>query len=75
MQIDKDTIVNFLKKRGEDDKAAKADAELPGKVDTDKDRGLLSRFGVDVQDLLDRLPGGIADKLPDGISKKLDDIL
>jgi hypothetical protein len=63
MQIDKDQIIDFLKKRGEDDKASQAEKELPGKVDTDKDSGLLSKLGINVEDLLGGLGGGIAGKL------------
>ena len=64
MQIDKSQILDFLKNRGDNDKAAQADGELPDKVDTDKDSGLLSKFGIDAGDLLGKLPGGLGDKLP-----------
>ena len=57
MQIDKSMIIDLLKSRGEDDKAAQAEAELPGTVDTEKDSGLLSKFGIDPSDLAGKLPG------------------
>lgn len=63
MQIDKDQIIELLKSRGEHDKAAKADQELPGKVDPEADSGLLEQLGIDPQDLLGQLPGGLGDKL------------
>lgn len=63
MQIDKQQILEFLKNRGDNDKADQADRELPDKVDTEKDSGLLSKFGIDVGDLLKKLPGGLGDKL------------
>jgi hypothetical protein len=78
MHIDKDTILDLLKQQGRDNDAAVADKELPDTVDTDKDSGLLSRFGIDVGDLLGKLPGGIGDKvddLPGGVGKKLNDLL
>jgi hypothetical protein len=43
MQIDKDTIVNFLRERGDKDKAEQAVKDLPKK----KYAGLLDKFGVD----------------------------
>jgi hypothetical protein len=63
MEIDKDTIVEFLKGQGRDDDAAKAAEELPDKVDHEKHSGLLSRFGVDPSDVLGKLPGGLGGKL------------
>ena len=56
MELDKDTIVNFIKEHiGDQGKAEEADRELPEKVDTDKDAGLLGRFGVDPKDLLGKV--------------------
>lgn len=59
MQIDKTQILDFLKSQGQGDKAAQADRELPGTVDTDRDRGLLDRLGIDVQSLLGSLGGNL----------------
>jgi hypothetical protein len=59
MQIDKQQIIDMLKNRGDKDQATKAQSELPDKVDTDKDSGLLSKFGVNPQDLMGKLPGGL----------------
>jgi hypothetical protein len=56
VQLDKDTIVNFIKDHvGDKDKAQRAEQELPDKVDTDKDSGLLDRFGVNPSELLGKL--------------------
>ncbi len=60
MQIPKEQILQFLKSRGDQDKAAQADSELPDQVDTDRDQGLLSKFGIDASDLGDL--GGLAGK-------------
>ncbi len=59
MQIDKKQIIDMLKSKGDNDKATQADSELPDKVDTDKDSGLLSKFGLDPKDLMGKLPGGL----------------
>ena len=59
MQIDKAQIIELLKSRGDTDKAAQAESELPGKVDTDRDQGLLSKFGINIEDLAGQLPGGL----------------
>ena len=59
MQIDKSQIIDLLKSRGEDDKASQAESELPETVDTEKDAGMLGKLGVNPQDLLGELPGGL----------------
>ena len=59
MNIDKTQILDLLRSRGDDDaKVQEAERELPDEVDTDRDRGLLDRFGIDVGDLLKKLGGG-----------------
>jgi hypothetical protein len=63
MQIDKSQILEFLKSRGDNDKAAQAESELPDQVDTDQHAGLLSKLGINPADLLGKLPGGLGDKL------------
>lgn len=62
MEIPKDKILDFLKQRGDHDKAEKAERELPDTVDTERDKGLLDRLGIDPQDLMGNL-GGLGDKL------------
>jgi hypothetical protein len=57
MQIDKQQIIEFLKSRGDHDKASQADSELPDQVDTDQHSGQLNKFGVNPKDLL----GGLGD--------------
>jgi hypothetical protein len=58
VQIDKSTILDLLRERGQQDQANQADQELPEQVDTDRDAGLLQRFGLDPQELLQRFMGG-----------------
>jgi hypothetical protein len=57
VNIDKSQIIEMLKSRGEDDKARKAESELPDKVDTDQHKGLLDSLGLDIGDLAKNLPG------------------
>lgn len=59
MQIDKQQIIDHLTDKGDHDKAAQAQSELPETVDTEKDSGLLSKLGIDPQDLAGKLPGGL----------------
>jgi hypothetical protein len=64
MQIPKDQILEFLRSRGDNDKASQAEGELPDQVDTDQHAGLLEKYGIDPQDLISKLGGsGIGDKL------------
>jgi hypothetical protein len=58
MKIDKDTIIEFLKKQGGHGKADQARDELPSQVDTEEDAGLLDRLGIDVGDLLAVIKSG-----------------
>jgi hypothetical protein len=62
MEIPKDKIIEFLKEQGDQGKAEKAERELPGTVDTERDKGLLDRLGIDPQDLLGNI-GGLGGKL------------
>ena len=62
MQIPKEKILELLRSRGEDDKAAQADGELPDTVDTEKHAGILEKLGIDPGDLAGSL-GGISGKL------------
>jgi hypothetical protein len=59
MEIPKDKILDLLRQRDEHDKADQAERELPDQVDTDRDAGVLSKLGVDPQDLA----GGLGDKI------------
>ena len=58
MNIDKYQILQLLRSQGDDAKAQQADQELPGQVDTDRDAGLLSKFGLDPMELVKKLGGG-----------------
>lgn len=58
MEIDKDQILGMLRERGEDEQAAQAERELPSTVDTERDAGLLQKFGIEPEELLSRFTGG-----------------
>jgi hypothetical protein len=59
MEVDKDTVLGFLRGQGKDDEAARAEQELPDQVDTDRDAGLLERFGIDPNALIQQFTGGM----------------
>ena len=59
MEIPKDKVLELLRQQGNDDQAEQADKELPDQVDPDRDSGLLAKFGIDPQELLSKLGGGI----------------
>ena len=59
MELPKDKIIELLRERGENDKADRANDELPDQVDTDKHGDLLDEIGVDPRSVL----GGIGNKL------------
>lgn len=59
MELPKDQILQFLQERGDSEQASQADQELPDQVDTERDAGLLSKFGIDPQELLSRFGGDL----------------
>ena len=59
MELSKDKIIELLRSRGENDKADRANAELPDQVDTDKHGDLLDKLGIDPGSLL----GGLGNKI------------
>jgi hypothetical protein len=63
MEIPKEMILNLIRERLGGDKASEADQELPDQVDTEKHGDLLSKFGIDPQELLGGGLGGIGGKL------------
>lgn len=63
MEIDKESVLKLIRERGDEEQANQAENELPDRIDTDRDAGLLQRFGVDPQDLTGGLLGR-GDDLP-----------
>jgi hypothetical protein len=65
MEIDKTQIIEMLKSQGDNDKASQAESQLPDKVDPEAHSDLLSKLGIDPQDLIGKLGGlgGLGGKL------------
>ena len=57
MQVTKQQVVEFIRSRGDDARADRAEAELPDVVDLPKDDDLVTRLGVDPLDLAGDEPG------------------
>jgi hypothetical protein len=55
MEIPKDKIIQLLKDRGDHDKAAAAEKELPDKVDHEEHSNLLEQHGIDPKELLGKI--------------------
>ena len=48
MLVDKETVADALRDRGDHDRAQQAECALPRHVDTERDAGLLQQLDVDV---------------------------
>jgi hypothetical protein len=59
MDIPKDKILELLREQGKSDQVGDAERELPQQVDPERDASLLERFGLDPQDVLSKIGGGI----------------
>jgi hypothetical protein len=59
VEISKEQIIQLLQERGEGDQAEQAEQELPEQVDPEQDSDLLSRFGLDPQDVISKFGGGL----------------
>ena len=59
MKFPRDQILDVLRSQGKDDQIDQASQELPDQVDTEQHADLLRRFGLDPQDLLGKLGGGV----------------
>jgi hypothetical protein len=58
VQVDKNMILDLLRERGQQDQVAQADQQLPDQVDTDQHANLLQQFGLDPQELIQKVMGG-----------------
>jgi hypothetical protein len=59
MEIPKDKVLEMMHEQGKSDQADQAKQELPDKVDTERDSGMLEKFGLNPKDLMSKLGGGI----------------
>jgi len=62
MQVSKETVVAFIRERGDQERAAQAESELPDHLDLPKDDDLVTKYGVLPVDLAGDEPdhGGAA---------------
>lgn len=51
MEIDKAKVVELLRRRGLDDRAAWVDRQLPARIDVDQNAGLLATLKIDPSEL------------------------
>ena len=58
MEIPKEQVLSMLQERGNSEQAAQAEQELPDQVDPERDSGLLSKFGIEPEELLSKFGGG-----------------
>lgn len=52
MQIDKQMVLDYLKSQGDGSRIDEADGTLPDSIDTERDRGVLDAYGIDLERLL-----------------------
>jgi hypothetical protein len=52
VQIDKKTVMDYLKAQGDGTRIDEADSTLPDTIDTERDRGVLDAYGIDLERLL-----------------------
>lgn len=59
MNIDKNQILELLRSEGKTDQVEQAQKELPDQVDTDNQQhaALLAKFGINLNELTDKLGG------------------
>ena len=57
MKLDKSTILDMLRSRGDHEQANRADQELPDEVDHEEHSGMLGRLGLDAKDVLKKVTG------------------
>jgi len=55
MEIPKDKVLELLRERGDDDKAAQAEQELPDTVDHEQHADLLQKHGIDPKELVGKV--------------------
>jgi hypothetical protein len=58
VQIDKEQLLQVLRTEGDNDTAEKVAAQLPDRIDTDRDGDALAAAGLDQTQLLAKLAAG-----------------
>lgn len=57
-QIPKAMVVEQIRSRSGAEKANEADKEMPDKLDTDNDAGLLQKYGISADEIIQQFGGG-----------------
>jgi hypothetical protein len=58
MEIAKQQLLEFVRERAGTDEVARAEEDLPERVDTERDADLLDRFGIDPVEVTSQFNGG-----------------
>ena len=53
MEIDKSKVIDLLRQRGLDDRAAWVDRQMPDRIDTYQNAGLFTTLSIDPMELAD----------------------
>jgi hypothetical protein len=58
VELDRQELVRVLRTEGDNDTADRVEAELPDRIDTDRDGDALAAVGLDRTQLMAKLAGG-----------------
>jgi hypothetical protein len=58
VELDRQELVRILRTEGDNDTADRVEAELPDRLDTDRDADALAAVGLDRTQLMAKLAGG-----------------
>jgi hypothetical protein len=59
MEIDKANVVELLRRRGLEERAAWVDRQFPARIDVDLNAGLLAMLSINPADLADDVPPSV----------------
>jgi hypothetical protein len=58
VELDKEELVRVQRTEGDNDTADRVEAQLPDRIDTDRDADALAAVGLDRTQLMNKLAGG-----------------
>jgi hypothetical protein len=58
LEVAREQVLEFVRGRGGEERIARAEQELPERIDTDRDAELLTGLGVDLLEVLSQFNGG-----------------
>jgi hypothetical protein len=59
LEIAREQVLEFVRSRAGDDGLARAEQELPARIDTERDAELLDGLGVDPLEVVSQFNGGL----------------